>query len=254
MSEPHFSAAKPRAVLFWSGGKDSVLALDRLRRSGQVEVTALITTVNRRYGRVSMHGVREELIVAQARAVGIPLDKMYVGPKSDNAEYVAALKATLASWKDRGLRRVAFGDIFLADLRQWREALLAESGMEGIFPLWQADTRDLAAEFVARGYKAVLCCANDAFLGEEHVGRALDADFFKHLPAGVDPCGENGEYHSFVWDGPVFRAPVAFAPGEKVYRPLDTPPPDQGAAAIPLPAGHGPSATKGFWFMDLLSA
>jgi len=247
---------KPRAVLFWSGGKDSGLALDRLRRAGEYEIVALITTVNSQYRRVSMHGVREELIAAQARAAELPLDTMYVGPSGTNDAYVAALRQTLGAWRERGVETVAFGDIFLADLRQWRETLLAELGMRGIFPLWQANTTQLAQEFVARGFRAVLCCANDAMLGEEDVGRALDTAFFAGLPAGIDPCGENGEYHSFVWDGPVFRTPVDFRVGEKVYRPLEA----SSAAvpvsgpAIPVPAAPGPTATKGFWFVDLLPA
>ncbi|MDE1902422.1 MAG: adenine nucleotide alpha hydrolase [Alphaproteobacteria bacterium] len=248
---------KPRAVLFWSGGKDSGLALDRLRRAGDYEIAALITTVNAQYGRVSMHGVREELVAAQARAAGLPLDTMYVGPSGTNEAYVASLRKTLAVWRERGIETVAFGDIFLADLRQWRESLLAELGLHGVFPLWHADTTQLAQEFVARGFRAVLCCANDAMLGEADVGRALDTAFFTGLPAGVDPCGENGEYHSFVWDGPVFHTPVAFKIGEKLYRPLEATPATAAAAngpMIPVPAAPGPSATKGFWFVDLLPA
>ncbi len=250
--------AKVPAVLFWSGGKDSGLALDRLRRAGEYEVAALITTVNRQYRRVSMHGVREELVTAQACAAGLPLDTMYVGPSGTNDEYVAALRATLGAWRARGVETVAFGDIFLADLRQWRETLLAELGLSGVFPLWHVDTRDLAREFVDRGFKAVLCCANDAMLGEDDVGRALDAAFFAGLPAGVDPCGENGEYHSFVWDGPVFRSPVTFSRGDKVYRPLPTAaasadPPGDGPA-MPVPNAPAGGATKGFWFLDLLPA
>lgn len=247
---------KPRVVLFWSGGKDSGLALDRLRRAGDYEVVALITTVNSQYRRVSMHGVREELIAAQARAAGLPLDTMYVGSSGTNDAYVAALRQTLGAWRERGVETVAFGDIFLVDLRQWREKLLAEFGMRGTFPLWQANTTQLAQEFVARGFRAVLCCANDAMLGEADVGRELSAEFFATLPAGVDPCGENGEYHSFVWDGPVFRTPVGFKVGEKVYRPLEVAPtaaPADGPA-IPVPAAPGPTATKGFWFADLLPA
>ncbi|MDE1969755.1 MAG: adenine nucleotide alpha hydrolase [Alphaproteobacteria bacterium] len=247
---------KPRVVLFWSGGKDSGLALDRLRRAGDYEVVALITTVNSQYRRVSMHGVREELIAAQARAAGLQLDTMYVGSSGTNDAYVAALRQTLGAWRERGVETVAFGDIFLVDLRQWREKLLAEFGMRGTFPLWQANTTQLAQEFVARGFRAVLCCANDAMLGEADVGRELSAEFFATLPAGVDPCGENGEYHSFVWDGPVFRTPVGFKVGEKVYRPLEVAPtaaPADGPA-IPVPAAPGPTATKGFWFADLLPA
>jgi len=242
-----------QAVAFWSGGKDSALALDRVRRGGEFEIAALITTISEEYKRVSMHGVREELVEAQARAAGFPLDKMYVGPDSSNATYVAALRLTLDAWRKRGVKRAVFGDIFLADLRQWREKLLAEIGMTGLFPLWQADTRALAGEFVARGFRALTCCVNDAWLSESDVGHALDAGFFAGLGPGIDPCGENGEYHSFVHDGPVFRHPVSYRLGEKIYRPLELPKPhDDGGPAIPLPASSGPGKTKGFWFADIL--
>ena len=245
-----------RAVMFWSGGKDSALALDRVWRAGDWEVTALITTVNPEFGRVSMHGVREGLVEAQAAAAGLPLEKMYVGSASSNEAYVAALRAVLAEQRAKGVEAVIFGDIFLADLRAWREGLLAECGLAGVFPLWGEDTQRLAEEFVARRFKAVVCCADDARLDETAVGRALDAAFFTGLPAGVDPCGENGEYHSFVHDGPVFRRPVAFALGETVYRPLGTAPAagDKDHPAIPVPAAPAQTETRGFWFVDLLPA
>jgi len=243
-----------QAVAFWSGGKDSALALDRVRRGGEFEIAALVTAISKEYKRVSMHGVREELVEAQARAIDLPLDKMYVGPDSSNATYVAALRICLGAWRKRGVTRAVFGDIFLADLRQWRETLLAELGMTGVFPLWRADTRQLAGEFVARGFAAVTCCVNDAWLGEKDVGRALDGGFFAGLGPEIDPCGENGEYHSFVHDGPIFRHPVAYSMGEKIYRPLDGPKPPAGGPAIPLPAPQGAGKTKGFWFIDLLPA
>ena len=241
-----------QAVAFWSGGKDSALALDRIARDGEFEIAALITTISQEYKRVSMHGVREALVEAQARAIGLPLDKMYVGPDSSNATYVAALRLTLDAWCKRGVKRAVFGDNFLADLRQWREKLLAELGMTGLFPLWQVDTRQLAREFTDRGFAAVTCCVNDAWLGEKDVGQALDGGFFAGLGPEIDPCGENGEYHSFVHDGPIFRHPVAFSMGEKIYRPLDRPKPADSGPAIPLPMPHGAGKTKGFWFVDLL--
>ena len=240
-----------RAVAFWSGGKDSALALDRIRRAGEFEIASLITTISAEYRRVSMHGVRQELVERQAAAIGLPLDIMPVGPDSSNATYVAALRKTLASWRERGVRHAVFGDIFLADLRQWRESLLAELGMSGVFPLWQADTHDLAGEFLSRGFKALICCVNDAWLGERDVGRALDREFFAGLGSGIDPCGENGEYHSFVHAGPIFRHPVAFTLGEKIYRPLAAPESSGAGPAIPLPASSDAGKTKGFWFVDL---
>ena len=249
------------AVAFWSGGKDSGLALDRVRRSGAYEVRALITTVNAEFRRVSMHGVREELIDLQSEAIGIAAHKMYVGGRGSNDDYVPALCAALESFKDRGITNVIFGDIFLEDLRRWRESLLAGLGMTGVFPLWGEDTRALAREFIDRRFKAIVCCTNDAHLTQSDVGRALDAAFFRELPAGVDPCGENGEYHSFVYDGPVFRRPVTFEIGETVYRPLEPALTDNSSVAptasssvvIPIPAACGPTTTKGFWFVDLLA-
>ena len=248
------------AVAFWSGGKDSGLALDRVRRSGAYEVRALITTVNAQFHRVSMHGVREELIDLQSEAIGIPVHKMYVGGRGSNDDYVPALRAALESFKKRGITNVIFGDIFLEDLRQWRESLLAGIGVTGVFPLWQEDTRALAQEFIDRRFKAIICCTNDAHLTQSHVGRSLDSAFIRELPAGVDPAGENGEYHSFVHDGPIFRWPVAVEIGETVYRPLlpvattdNTLGTSAASAAnIPLPAAAGPTTTKGFWFVDLL--
>jgi len=250
------------AVAFWSGGKDSGLALDRVRRSGAYEVRALITTVNAEFRRVSMHGVREELIDRQSQAIGIAGHKMYVAGRGSNDDYVPALCAALESFRVRGITNVIFGDIFLEDLRRWRESLLAGLGMTGVFPLWKEDTRALAREFIDRRFKAIVCCTNDAHLAQSDVGRALDAAFFRELPAGVDPCGENGEYHSFVYDGPIFRRPVAFEVGETVYRPLvpaalaDNSEPGPAASSsvvIPIPAAAGPTATKGFWFVDLLA-
>jgi uncharacterized protein (TIGR00290 family) len=249
------------AVAFWSGGKDSALALDRIRRGGEYEVRALITTVNAQFKRVSMHGVREELIDLQAEAIGIPAYKMYVGGRGSNDDYVPALRAALETFKNQGITDVIFGDIFLEDLRQWREGLLAGLGMTGVFPLWREDTRVIVQEFFDRSFKAIICCTNDAQLGRSDVGRPLDAAFVRELPAGVDPCGENGEYHSFVHDGPIFQRPVAFEIGEIVYRPLlptvemqnvlDSVP--AAAQTIPVPAAFGPTTTKGFWFVDLYS-
>jgi uncharacterized protein (TIGR00290 family) len=235
--------ATRRAAMFWSGGKDSALALDRVRRAGDYDVTALITTINPEFGRVSMHGVRAELVEAQAQAAGLPLERMNVGSAGANDAYVECLRAVLAGQKEGGVEAVIFGDIFLADLRAWREGFLAECGLQGVFPLWGEDTAGLAREVVARGFKAVVCCADDACLDGSAVGRSLDAAFFAGLPSGVDPCGENGEYHSFVHDGPVFRHPVAYAVGERVYRPL---------GHMDVPAAPAGTATRGFWFLDLL--
>lgn len=235
------------------------MALDRARQSGAYEVTTLITTVNPEFGRVSMHGVREDLVQQQADAIGLPLERMLTPSSSTNQDYVSGLRHVLAAQRDAGVKAIVFGDIFLADLRAWREGFLAEAGLEGVFPLWGEDTRGLAGEFVKRGFKAVTCCVDDAHLTEQAVGQPMDSAFFASLPPQVDPCGENGEYHSFVHDGPVFARPIPFRLGERVYRPLG------GAAAgdgeddehhprISVPAGPAGTRTKGFWFVDLLPA
>jgi uncharacterized protein (TIGR00290 family) len=245
----------PKAALFWSGGKDSALALDRMRRSGDYEICALVTTVNPEFGRVSMHGVREALARAQAKTAGVKFEPMYVPSASTNEIYVSALGETLAKLRALGVETVVFGDIFLADLRAWREALLAEQGMRGVFPLWGEDTGRLAREFVARGFDGVVCCVDDARLGEASVGRSLDHAFFESLPAGVDPCGENGEYHSFVGAGPIFSEPVRYRLGDKVYRPLSAGPssgPSADEPAFGAPAATAATATRGFWFVDLI--
>jgi uncharacterized protein (TIGR00290 family) len=232
---------KEKVIFCWSGGKDSALALHEVLRGDQYEVVSLLTTCNERFQRVSMHGVRVGLAQRQAESIGIPLDLIFVSERSSNEEYQAKMGAYLAERKGDGVTAMVFGDIFLEDLRQWREANLAEIGMRGIFPLWKRETRALVREFLSRGFRSVICCVNDAHFGREAVGRAIDQTFIDTLPAGVDPCGENGEFHSFAFDGPIFSRPVRFTFGEKVYRPIDQTNPQ---------AGDG----RGFWFCDLLEA
>ena len=197
-----------------------------------------------------MHGVREELLEAQARSLGLPLEKMFVSRLSTNEEYAEKMAAILLRYKAQGVETVVFGDIFLEDLRAWREANLAQVGMRAVFPLWKNDTPQLMTEFCALGFRAVLYCANDAYLCESHVGSELDAEFVNSLPANVDPCGENGEYHSFVYAGPIFREPLPICVGEKVYRPLEITHPS--SAVCPPPDAAGKPQSKGFWFCDLV--
>jgi uncharacterized protein (TIGR00290 family) len=213
----------PIPILFsWSGGKDSALALHALlARPDEWEVAALLTSVSDEYRRISHHGVREELLDEQADAIGLPLDKLRLPFKSGpctNADYEALVGEKLAGYVSRGVRHVGHGDIFLADLRAYREKNLALLGMTGVFPVWQRDTRELIGSFVALGFRSVVCCVEGAKLDASFVGRELDLSFVADLPAGVDPCGENGEYHSFVYDGPIFRRPVEFETGVTVCR------------------------------------
>jgi uncharacterized protein (TIGR00290 family) len=213
----------PTPVLFsWSGGKDSALALHALLENpNEWEVVALLTSVSDEYQRISHHGVREELLEQQAEAIGLPLDKLRLpshGGPCTNAEYEALVGEKLAGYVERGVRHVGHGDIFLADLRAYREKNLAKLGMTGVFPLWQRDSRELVESFVALGFRAVLCCVEGTKLDGSFVGRALDLALLANLPPSIDPCGENGEYHSFVFDGPIFRHAVEFETGVTICR------------------------------------
>jgi uncharacterized protein (TIGR00290 family) len=242
---------KEKVVFCWSGGKDSALALNRVLRDNRYEVGSLLTTCNEHFQRVSMHGVRLELLDRQAASIGLPLEKVFVSQRSSNEEYQQKMSACLLAHKARGVTSCAFGDIFLEDLKRWREENLARIGMRGIFPIWKIDSRELIREFFALGFGTVICCVNDAYLDETAVGRNMDEEFMRALPPNVDPCGENGEFHSFAFSGPVFRQPVKFKVGEKVYRPVEVTHPADSNSAYVCPTS-GPRATKGFWFCDLL--
>lgn len=200
-------------VVSWSGGKDSALALDAVVRAGRFGVASLVTTVAEGEERVQIQNVRRELIERQAEALGLPLRCVYIRKGASNSEYEERLAAALADFRDAGVRRVAFGDLFLEDIREYRERLLARLGMKGLYPLWGRDTRGLLEEFVGRGFKAVVTSACARALGEAFAGAEVDRAFVESLPPGVDPCGENGEFHTFVYDGPLFARPVSFARG-----------------------------------------
>jgi uncharacterized protein (TIGR00290 family) len=213
------NAGAPKDVLFcWSGGKDSAMALHALLSVGDYRVAALLTTITDEYDRISMHGVRRALLERQTESLGLPLHPVLIPPQCINATYQNRMKAALAEHFARGVRRVAFGDIFLEDLRAYREKNLALVGMEAVFPIWKRDTRELAREFVCQGFRAVTVCIDPRVLDASFAGRELDASFFADLPPGVDPCGENGEFHTFVFDGPIFETPIPFRIGEKVLR------------------------------------
>jgi uncharacterized protein (TIGR00290 family) len=200
---------KAKIALSFSGGKDSAMALHALRSQGEYEVAALLTTIAQPYDRISHHGVRRVMLERQAEAAGLPLHPiMLPADRCSNEDYEALMRAALERLAAQGVTAVAFGDIYLADLRAWREQNLAKIGMRAVFPLWGRDTTDLVRDFVALGFKAVLVAVDGRRLDRSFAGRALDLDLLRDLPAGVDPCGENGEYHSFVFDGPIFSRPV----------------------------------------------
>lgn len=209
-------------LLSWSGGKDSALALYELRRHPDYEVIGLLTTIAADYGRISHHGVREELLERQAAAVGTPLDKLYLpsdhGQPCTNVRYEELMGEKLRTYCRHGVSLVAHGDIFLEDLRAYRERNLAQLGMHGLFPLWGSDTTELVRRFVQLGFRAALVCVDGQKLQPEFLGREIDGSLLNDLPPGVDACGENGEYHSFVFDGPIFQRPVAVQLGEMVER------------------------------------
>jgi uncharacterized protein (TIGR00290 family) len=207
-------------IVGWSGGKDCTLALREIVRGARYTVASLLTTVTREYERVSMHGVRRSLLRAQAASLGLPLYEVELSPQCSNTEYEAAMDAALTELRAAtpGIERVAFGDLFLEDIRAYRERQLARAGLRGLFPLWGRDTREVAAEFSALGYRAVVVCIDSTVLPRELAGREYDDAFVRALPAGADPCGENGEFHTFVYDGPPFAFPIAHARGEVVVR------------------------------------
>jgi len=213
------TTVKP-VLVAWSGGKDSALALREIVGDARYRVAALLTTVTAEYDRISMHGVRRSLLHRQAESLGLPLEEVVISPGATNDDYETNMGGALATLRTRisGLDTVVFGDLFLADIRAYRERMLARLGLRGLFPLWLRDTRSLAHEFVRLGYRAVLVCVDAAQLAGEFAGREFDADLLRDLPSDVDPCGENGEFHTFVYAGPGLREPVPHERGPLVVR------------------------------------
>jgi uncharacterized protein (TIGR00290 family) len=206
-------------ILFcWSGGKDSAMALHALLQQPRFKVASLLTTVTEGYDRISMHGVRRELLLRQAESIGLPLHEVRIPPQCVNPIYEARMEEALRFHYDRGVRTVAFGDIFLEDLRAYREKNLARIGMTALFPIWKRDTRELARLFLENHFRAIAVCIDPRILDPSFAGRELDASFFRDLPPAADPCGENGEFHTFVFDGPIFRTPISVKTGEVVTR------------------------------------
>ncbi len=208
-------------VLSWSGGKDCAMALYELSRRADYEVAALLTTVSEEFKRISHHGVREELLEQQAKAIGIPLDKIYLpshnsGPCT-NAVYEQIMGDAMQRYKRQGVETVGFGDLFLEDLRAWREKNLATVGMKAVFPLWKRPTSVLAQEIIALGFRGYLSCV-EGKVGPGFAGRSFDHQLLSDLSAAIDPCGENGEFHTFVYAGPIFSQPLDVKLGQVVIR------------------------------------
>jgi uncharacterized protein (TIGR00290 family) len=209
---------KPRLWLSWSSGKDSAWALHALRRQDAHEIAGLLTTINAAASRVAMHAVRETLLERQAAAAGVPLIKVRIPYPCPNEAYEAAMTDAMARAKREKIAAVAFGDLFLEDVRRYREEKLAPTGIAPVFPIWGFETKALAREMVAAGLRAHITCVDPKQLDASFAGRTFDDGFLDDLPDGVDPCGEKGEFHSFAWSGPMFEAPIPVTPGEVVER------------------------------------
>ena len=222
------NGCSPKKILLsWSGGKDSVMALYTLLQRPEICVEALLTTITAEYARIAIHGVRRLLLHEQARALGLPLKEVLIAPGADNAQYEARMGAALAEAMEQGISGCAFGDLFLQDIRAYRDQQLARIGMEALYPVWGRNTHELIHEFLDLGFQSLIVCVDPRKLSPDFAGRKIDRALLADLPQEVDPCGENGEFHTFVFDGPIFQRPVVLSVGEKVLR-------------------------DGFWFCDLL--
>jgi len=201
----------------WSGGKDSTMALHELITKNSA-VSTLLTTITGDYDRISIHGVRRSLLIEQAESIGLPLEEVLIYKESTDEDYGTKMKAKLSSLKINGISTVAYGDIFLESLREKRISLATSVGIDCIFPIWKRDTTELANTFIKLGYKAIITCIDSHVLGKEFVGREFDSYLLSDLPEKVDPCGENGEFHTFVYNGPIFKKKIRLSKGEVVLR------------------------------------
>ena len=234
-----------KAYMNWSGGKDSALALYKIQQQKNYAVDCLLTSVNAVHNRISMHGVRRELLQAQVENIGLPLTTIELPEEPAMNEYEEVLQKKVIGLKEQQFTHSIFGDIFLEDLKQYREQKLNAVGLQAVFPLWKIDTGDLINEFLALGFKTMIVCVNEHFLDKSFCGRIIDKDCINDFPAGVDVCGENGEFHTFVFDGPIFKQPVSFTKGEVVYK-------EYTAPKIGTENNEAEIKKYGFWFCDLL--
>jgi uncharacterized protein (TIGR00290 family) len=209
---------RDKLLVSWSGGKDSAMALHEVLTTGAYEVTALLTTITEEYDRISLHGVRRGLVQRQAESIGIPIEEVFIPLNISNEEYGSKMEDILLRYKDRGVLSVMFGDLFLEDVRTYRESNLRKVGMKGIFPLWQRDNATLVKEFIDLRFKAVITCVDSRVLDKRFAGRILDRNLLNEFPSHVDVSGENGEYHTFVFAGPLYRDAVRFSIGNIVSR------------------------------------
>lgn len=227
-----------KAFFNWSTGKDAALALHKILNDSNYSVESLVTSVNKSFQRVSMHGVREELLNEQAKSIGIPLHKIYFPEEVSMDVYNEIMKENMQQLVLNNYKYAVFGDIFLDDLKDFREKKLAEVNLEAVFPLWKQHTKELLNEFISEGFKAITVSVNAKYLDKSFVGRQLDHSFLADLPPNVDPCGENGEFHTFVYDGPIFKQPIEFLIGEKTKK--------------EYPHNNTSNWDHSFWYIDLL--
>lgn len=233
---------KPKAIFNWSSGKDSAFALYKILQENQFEVSSLLTSINKEFQRISMHGVHVSLLEKQAESLGFPLIKMELPKEPTMEEYREIMSKTMNEIKAKGITHSVFGDIFLEDLRKYREDQLESVGIKGIFPLWKINTADLIHDFLDLGFKTIVTCVNETYLDKSFAGRIIDKNFINDLPTNVDPCGENGEFHTFTFDGPIFKNPIDFEIGEIVKKTYPKPKSDE----------NDEDNEYVFWFCDLI--
>jgi uncharacterized protein (TIGR00290 family) len=242
---------KPKAIFNWSSGKDSALALYKILQEEEYDIVGLLTSINTQYQRISMHGVRVALLEAQAKSIGLPLHKLEIPEMPTMEVYDEVMKSKMLELQSAGVTHSVFGDIFLEDLRKYREEKLAVAGIEGVFPLWKKDTSALIQEFLSLGFKTIVTCVNERYLDQSFVGRIIDEQFINDLPDNVDVCGENGEFHTFTFDGPIFSQPIAFEIGEIVHRKYERPKTESSNTACNNNADTT-AFDYGFWYCDLI--
>jgi len=234
---------KEKIAISWSGGKDCTLALFEVVRSEQFELVNLHTSFNLDTKRVGLHGIKQDLIEQQAKSIGIALDKVFIPSADDHSVYENAMNQYYKNLAKIGVSKIVFGDIFLEDLKAYREKMLSLHGLKGIFPLWKMDGRTVAKKFINGGFKAVICAADAKHFASAEVGRVYDFSFLDSLPKEVDPCGENGEFHSFVYDGPLFSQPVKFERKQIEAK--------EYSYKVNLPNNESESRISKFWFQEL---
>lgn len=234
---------KPKVLFNWSSGKDSALALYKTLKENKFDIAYLLTSINEEYQRISMHGVHVSLLEQQASSIGFPLIKMEIPKEPSMEQYRDIMNKTMSELKSQGITYSIFGDIFLEDLRKYREDQLKAIDMEAVFPLWKKDTTNLIHEFLDLGFKTIVTCVNETYLDKSFAGRIIDEQFIADLPQNVDPCGENGEFHTFTFDGPLFKNPIKFEVGEIVKKTYPMPKTDNNES----------NGDYVFWFCDLIS-